>query len=836
LRFLHRYSALGAAAALIVSGLATLTMSATTTLAHADTTALFPVPSVPAQQPGLTLDCATGQVDLNHASLAQLQTLPGVSAPIAQRIVTMRPHDRTQDLLVVPGIGADTLAAINATGKACSTPLTLPPPSANVCISSSQLDVNNPASQPGLASLFGKPTAQRIVAAEPFPDLAHAKVILAAGAGSGKVTKYASKLCATPEPKTTGGVNYSYVYSATGGRADLGKFSLVVPAGTLTDPVGQWLRITPEPTPANDGPAWPSAEFTVLGAAWSNGSKHVYVTLPTDPALSEFDTGTANPVVAHWSDGTDRTSGEIADTQTSADSTTITAAVTHLSVLDGISQGVQWVAEPAMGALLSDSRFPAPTCDGSWALDPSTGSWWRGTAHVDLAGALLNLPGNTVPPLGWPQKHCVQSDDSASPYDATLHVVNNTRTFESLTQYGDDTATVGGPESVTAADPLRTMVRDAAALVLRHPVAAPGDEMTITVESGHAGAADMEPNAIISGAWAIINETPLADPINDYGRAPHMTQFFTHSMSCLFSSLNTLQSLDGTSTGVLQNIQGIIRDCFAWDDLRSAVQADLDSGAISDPDGQLQTQMDRVSRFLLWLKVGRLGTTAFDSWYGHGAGFISIANYAPRPTVDAEGRRVFDQCVSQHGLTWTIDNNCENAAYTQLSTIPTGSGGTDGLANGKMVRDSQGHAWLLNSDNHVIRPIADGGTYLCLAKHYAVDWDQTLAHYLDAGNSFDATPATCDNRLADNRPINHGDTGGADVLRQPDGTGWVIYDGYREWIPSAAEFECWVTQEHPANIETDVWDQVTDAQLDNWPVIPDGDFVSNCGDPAHPTF
>ncbi|MCU1615786.1 MAG: Helix-hairpin-helix motif-containing protein [Frankiales bacterium] len=807
--------------------------SSSTAVAHADSGPGWTVPAVPAQQPTLAMDCAPGQIDLNHASLTDLQMLPDVSAPIAQRIVNMRPHDRTRDLLVVPGVGPDKLAAIEATGRACSTPLTLPPPAADVCTAAGQLDVNDPASQSGLAALFGTPTAQRIVAAQPFPDLAHAKVTLAAGAGPGKVTKYAARLCATPEPKKTGGVNFSYVYSAKGGRADLGKFALVLPAGTLTDPVGQWLRITPEQTPADAGPTWPSAEFSVLGAPWSDGSKHVYVTLPTDPALSEFDAGTAHPVVAHWSDGTNRTGGDLATSQASADGTTITAQVTHLSILDAISQGVSWVAEPAMGVLLSDSRFPAPTCDGSWTLNGDTGSWWRDSAHVDLLGALMNLPGNTVPPLGWPQKHCVRSD-TANPYDATLHVRNNTRAFESLTQYGDDTAQVDGPTSPIANDPLQTLIRDVTSIILRHPVAAPGDEMTVTVPSGHAGAADMEPNALITAVWAVINETPLADPINQYGRAPHMSQLFTHSLSCVFSGLNTLQSLDGSGTDVLQNLQGLIGDCIAYDDILKAAQADLDSGAIQDTDGKLSKQLDRVSRFLLWLKVGRLGASTFDSWYGHGAGVISMSNYAPKPATDAQGRPVFDKCLTAKGYGWVVDANCQAAEYATATQVPTGSGGQNGLPNGKLVRDSQGHAWLDNIDAHTLQPIADGGTYLCLAKHYAVDWAADLTRYRDL--TLLVNSATCDNNISDDRPINHGDTGGAVVLRQADGTSWVVWNGQRERIPTGAEFQCWVDPRYAANMEFDVWDQVTADQLTNWPVMPDGNLVSNCGNPANPTF
>src|SRR4051794_28676346 len=56
-------------------------------LGSATASAAPPPPTVPAQQPGLTLDCAADQVDLNHASLEQLQSLPDVPKPVAQRII-----------------------------------------------------------------------------------------------------------------------------------------------------------------------------------------------------------------------------------------------------------------------------------------------------------------------------------------------------------------------------------------------------------------------------------------------------------------------------------------------------------------------------------------------------------------------------------------------------------------------------------------------------------------------------------------------------------------------------------------------------------------------------
>ncbi|MEE8350012.1 MAG: helix-hairpin-helix domain-containing protein [Acidobacteriota bacterium] len=52
------------------------------------------------------------KVDLNHATLAQLDELPGIGPVIAERIIQFRedngPFKRKEDLMNVPGIGEKT--------------------------------------------------------------------------------------------------------------------------------------------------------------------------------------------------------------------------------------------------------------------------------------------------------------------------------------------------------------------------------------------------------------------------------------------------------------------------------------------------------------------------------------------------------------------------------------------------------------------------------------------------------------------------------------------------------------------------------------------------------
>ncbi len=75
-----------------------------------EVTQVAPISGAPSSPSGS--ETGGARVNINTATLAELDTLPGIGPAMAQRIINGRPYNKPEDILRVPGIGEATFARL----------------------------------------------------------------------------------------------------------------------------------------------------------------------------------------------------------------------------------------------------------------------------------------------------------------------------------------------------------------------------------------------------------------------------------------------------------------------------------------------------------------------------------------------------------------------------------------------------------------------------------------------------------------------------------------------------------------------------------------------------
>lgn len=296
----------------------------------------FPAPATPEPIASKSLGCEPGQIDVNSASIGDLQALD-LPKPVATRVIEHRQplYLDLEDLLAVEGIGEGKLAQIRALGKACADlPRTPPPTDDRVCAGhDGRIDVNRPQSRAALAGMFGGPTADRIVQGIPYAGVASVIADHVPGAGKGKTAKLADRLCATPPTIDHAGIRWGWASDA-GGRIDHpGGGTLTVPADTVTAR-GAWASV--QPLPWDDTNSGPRYDMRLHAPGWADGRRVVYATLPPDPLVAPDGSGAWTPAILHGPPGSEDV--HAADGVHRGADGRVTAAVTHLSAFTSMLQ------------------------------------------------------------------------------------------------------------------------------------------------------------------------------------------------------------------------------------------------------------------------------------------------------------------------------------------------------------------------------------------------------------------------------------------------------------------------------------------------------------------
>lgn len=320
---------------------------------------------------------------------------------------------------------------------------------------------------------------------------------------------------------------------------------------------------------------------------------------------------------------------------------------------------------------------------------------------------------------------------------------------------------------------------------------------------------------------------------------PAVNEYVVDVAKCTYEGVQAVFS--GWDATTARAVAQAAYECVDYELAYEMITEGIASESVGDA-AEAAAALNRFREVVKWLHYGELAVNGIDGavWGHFDYPLIRVDHQAAKPTRDSLGRPVVDRCLSPDPvktMQWRIDMACQNAEFARHDT-PGGGGGDTGLPAGKIVQTSDHRSYLYETDDKVLRHIPDGNTYICLAKHYMVDFEVSndLEPYRSLANVGPeiAAAATCDDNLAPTRNISPATVDSGTVLRESSGTAWVINADQRFHIPSEQEFSCWVNPTFDANIEFDGWDYVTTEELSLFPER-DG-LVSNCGDPTNPGF
>ncbi len=334
--------------------------------------------------PEVGMVCAPRQTDVNHADAGAIAGAFGLSRPVADRVVTSRPYLRPHDLVVVPGVGEPKAAAIASSGRACATPPSIPPPSAEAC-KDDRPDLQSATVNELVDRLrLSRPVAERLVSARPFASISHVTPERVAGLGRGRNEELRSVACLTPAPVRTETASFRWAYASQKTTITRHLAALETRRDVLDVP-GAWLSITDSasPTPMNG----PTSDFHIWGP-WADGTDTVGVTMPIDPDLSDVAGSELAPVLIHEVPGDLELFG---GPSTTVNASTVSAQLSSLSNVTSYLLPLRYFTVPDPAGLrastlleelargFTGTRADQPSCAQS--LDP---------ARADTTGSFID--------------------------------------------------------------------------------------------------------------------------------------------------------------------------------------------------------------------------------------------------------------------------------------------------------------------------------------------------------------------------------------------------------------------------------------------------------------